>query len=140
MSKHIPEQAPTEEFAKQFQLAGPSKALKQEVLASARSTWLTHTDNEVRSGSLAPYFAAIAATWLTIITINVLGIHAVKTRQSQHIVTIQPCQISEMMDEGMCAGSPYRHSMALRIVGLSHAGYKTYYHQLKTLLSQGGSL
>ena len=138
MNEHGPEQTQIEQFAEQFEIAKPSRTLRQEVLNSARSTWSTQAEMEGHTGSLVPYFAALAATILLILTVNALGNYALKVRLSEYVVTIRPCQTSQL-DEDTQVGLPCLGSIGLRIVGISNARNKTHFAQLQRLLSQGAS-
>jgi hypothetical protein len=138
MNEHRPEQTRIEQFSEQFEIAKPSKALRQEILNSARSSWSGQTPTKVHSDSLVPYFAALAATILLILTVNALGNYALKVRLSEYVVTIRPCQTSQL-DEDTQVGPPCLGSISLRIVGISDARNKTHIAQLQQLLSQGAS-
>ena len=139
MSKHEPEQTRMEQFAKQFAVPKPSEALKREILASARSAWSPQAETKAHGDSLVPYFAALAATLLLIIAINGLGDYALKAEPSDYVVTIRRCQASQLNEE-LSANMPYGRSIALCIVGVRNARYKTHFSQLQTLLSQAASL
>ncbi|MCF7972798.1 MAG: hypothetical protein K9N55_03175 [Phycisphaerae bacterium] len=133
-------EAHIERLAKSFRLNGPSESLKQQVLTSARSVWAAPDGTKGHADSLKPYFAALAATVLMLISVNATGNYAAQSRQSNdYVVTVRPCQTSQFNEE-LSANLPYGRSMALCIVGVSRAQGKNYFHQLQTLLSQGASL
>ncbi|NQV34027.1 MAG: hypothetical protein HQ515_15145 [Phycisphaeraceae bacterium] len=139
MSEHTPEQTQIEEFAKQFELTKPSKSLKQDIANSARSTWSSQAETRAHSDSLVPYFGALAATLLMILAVNALSNYAPQARLSEYVVTIRPGETFQL-DEETNGKRPYQYRMALCIVSLSDARYKTHAKQLQTLLSQGVSL
>lgn len=139
MNEHTPEQTRIEEFAKQFELAKPSKSLKQDIANSARSTWSSQAETRAHSGSLGPYFAALAATVLLLFTVNALCDYVPTARLSNYVVTIRPGETLQL-DEETNGKRPYQYRMALCIVSRSDARYRTHSKQLQTLLSQGVSL
>ncbi len=112
MNEHVPEHTRIEEFAKQFELAKPSKSLKQDIANSARSTWSSQAETRAHSGSVVPYFGALAATLLMILTVNALSNYAPKARLSEYMVTIRPCETCQQ-DEETNGKLPYQYRMAL---------------------------
>lgn len=137
MSKPVSQKTPTEEFAQQFVLPEPSRKLRQDILAEARSAWATQTGT--RRDSLRPYFVALAATVLMIFTVNTLGRCIIDTGDSAYVVTVRPGQRAHV-GQDLTLNLPDKRHLPLNIVGLSHVPYKTHFAQLRIALTQGDAL
>lgn len=137
MSKTTPKHTPTEEFAGRFALPRLSRQLRHDTLTRARSAWAAQA--ETHGDSLMPYFLALAATLLMILTLNIIGQHMIQTGASGYMVTVRPGQ-GTLMSRDLPLNLPERRHIPLSIVGVSHVPYKTHFAQLQTVLSRGGAL